>query len=184
MSDKLWLSEWAPLLRAMDAGKCPVLISGIGASSRAHAAATLRREMGFPLFIICPDDQSAEIMARDMENLLGEIPLLLPSREINLYPADSVSRGEEQKRLAALFTLSESTPPITVCSAAAPCPWTPSAQPLPPYKTARTSAWKRWKQSSSAAAMSTAFRLKPPANTPAAAAYWTSTPLPTQTPSA
>ncbi|MBR5491143.1 MAG: transcription-repair coupling factor, partial [Oscillospiraceae bacterium] len=121
MSNKFWLSEWAPLLRAMDAGKCPVLISGIGASSRAHAAATLRREMGFPLFIICPDDQSAEIMARDMENLLGEIPLLLPSREINLYPADSVSRGEEQKRLAALFTLSESTPPITVCSAFALC---------------------------------------------------------------
>ncbi len=121
MSNIFWTSEWSPVFRAVDAGKCPVLISGIGASSRAHAAAALRREMGFPLFVICPDDQSAEIMARDLENLLGESALLLPSRELNLFAADSVSRGEEQKRLAALAALADGTPPISVCSVAALC---------------------------------------------------------------
>ena len=119
MSNKFWTSEWSPVFRAVDAGKCPVLVSGIGAASRAHAAAALRREMGFPLFVVCPDDQSAEIMARDLENLLGENALLLPSRDLNLFAADSVSHGEEQKRLAALAALAESTPPISVCSVAA-----------------------------------------------------------------
>ena len=119
MSNKFWTSETAPMLRALDAGESPVLVSGIGASSRAHMAAAARRVAGFPLFVICPDDQSAEIMARDLENLLGEPALLLPSRELNLYAADSVSRGGEQKRLAALATLAEGTPAVTVCSVAA-----------------------------------------------------------------
>ena len=119
MSNKFWTSETAPVLRAVDAGSCPVLVSGIGAASRAHMAAAARREAGFPLFIICPDDQSAEIMARDMESLLGEPALLLPGRELNLYAADSVSRGEEQKRLAALAALAEGKSAVTVCSAAA-----------------------------------------------------------------
>ena len=119
MSEKFWTSETDALFRALDAGGSPVLLSGLGNASRAHMAAALRREMGFPLFVICPDEQSAEIMGRDLEALLGEDALLLPSREINLYAADSVSRGEEQKRLAALARLAEGNVSICVCSAAA-----------------------------------------------------------------
>jgi len=130
MSDKFWTSEWSPVFRALDAGKCPVLISGVGASSRAHAAAAMRRQLGFPLFVVCPDDQSAEIMARDLENLLGEQAVLVPARDLNLFPADSVSRGEEQKRLAALSALAEGTPPISVCSVAALCQRTIPADTL------------------------------------------------------
>ena len=44
MSNKFWTSETAPVLRAVDAGSCPVLVSGIGAASRAHMAAAARRE--------------------------------------------------------------------------------------------------------------------------------------------
>ena len=113
MSNKFWTSETDALFRALDAGSSPVLISGLGNASRAHMAAALRREMGFPLFAICPDDQSAEIMARDLESLLGEEVLILPSRELNLYAADSVSRGEEQKRLAALARLAEGN--VSLC---------------------------------------------------------------------
>jgi len=119
MSNKFWTSETDALFRALDAGSSPVLLSGLGSASRAHMAAALRREMEFPLFVVCPDDQSAEIMARDLESLLNEGSLLLPSREINLYAADSVSRGEEQKRLAALSSLAAGGVGICVCSVAA-----------------------------------------------------------------
>ncbi len=118
MSNIFWKSETEAVLRALDAGGSPVLASGIGAPSRAHLAAAARREGGWPLFVICPDDQSAETMARDLENLLREPALLLPGRELNLYAADSVSRGEEQKRLAALSALAEGAPGLTVCSVA------------------------------------------------------------------
>ena len=121
MSDKFWTSEWSPVFRALDAGKCPVLISGVGASSRAHAAAAMRRQLGFPLFVVCPDDQAVEIMARDLENLLGEQAVLVPARDLNLFPADSVSRGEEQKRLAALAALEGGGVNICVCSVTALC---------------------------------------------------------------
>ena len=78
MSNKFWTSEAAPMLRALDAGQSPLLVSGLGAAGRAHMAAAARREAGFPLFVICPDDQSAEVMARDLENLLREPVLHLP----------------------------------------------------------------------------------------------------------
>ena len=119
MSNFFWKSETGPMLRAMDAGQCPVLVSGIGAASRAHMAAAARLELGLPLFVVCPDEQSAETMQRDLENLLREPVLLLASRELNLYAADSVSRGDEQKRLAALYALADAPVPITVCSVAA-----------------------------------------------------------------
>ena len=115
MSNKFWTSESTPILRAIDAGQSPVLVSGVGAASRAHVAAALRKELGFPLFVICPDEQSADIFRRDLEALLGEVSLLLPGREMNFYPADSASRSAEQARLAALDKLCSGDVPITVC---------------------------------------------------------------------
>ena len=119
MSNKFWTSETEALFRALDAGGSPVLVSGLGSASRAHMAAALRREMDFTLFVVCPDEQSAEIMARDLESLLGEEALVLPSREFKLYSADSISRGDEQKRLAALSLLADGGVNICVCSLAA-----------------------------------------------------------------
>ena len=119
MTNKFWTSESTPVIRAVDAGSCPALVSGIGASSRAHMAASLRKEMGFPLFVVCPDDQSAEIMCRDLGSLLGEEALLLPGRDFNFYAADSASRSGEQKRLAALDALAGGSVNVAVCSVAA-----------------------------------------------------------------
>ena len=42
--EAFWTCESAPVLRALDAGQSPVLVSGVGAASRAHMAAALRRQ--------------------------------------------------------------------------------------------------------------------------------------------
>ncbi len=115
---KFWTAETVPVLQALDAGKSPVLVSGLGAASRAHMAAAAARE-GFPLFVVCSDDSSAAAMARDLESLLNKPALVLGSRDLNLYPAESVGHTGEQQRLAALSALSRETPSITVASVAA-----------------------------------------------------------------
>ena len=111
-----WRGEAEPVLRALDAGESPVLVSGVGAAARAHMAASLRHALGLPLFVLCPDDTAAETMARDLEYLLQEPATLLAGRELNLYAAESASREAEQKRLAALDALAREASPVTVCT--------------------------------------------------------------------
>lgn len=110
-----WNTESDPVLQALDAGQSPVLVSGVGAAARAHMAASLRRRMASPLFILCPDDSAAETMARDLESLLGEPVVLLQSREFTFYSTDSAGRAAEQKRIAALDALSGGNGGVTVC---------------------------------------------------------------------
>ena len=113
-----WLGEALPALRALDAGESPALVSGLGPSARAHLAASLRRALGRPLFVLCADDATAETMARDLEYLLNEPATRLLSRDLNLYAADTASREGEQGRLAALDALAREASPVTVCTVA------------------------------------------------------------------
>ena len=92
-------------LRALDAGQSPVLVSGVGAASRAQFAAAAQRALGSPLVALCPDDSAAELMRRDLEALLGRRIPLLQSRELNLYSAESASREAERRRIAVLALL-------------------------------------------------------------------------------
>ena len=118
MLNKFWTSETEPVLRSLDAGASPVLVSGVGAASRAHMAAALRKHTGQPLFVVCPDDTAAERMRRDLTALLGEEGPLLTTREYVFLPAESVNREAEQKRLRALAALSDDAK-LAVCSVGA-----------------------------------------------------------------
>ncbi len=119
MADQFWTIETDPLLRAVDAGQCPVLVSGVGAASRAHFAAALRRRTEAPLAVICADDTAAETMARDLAALLGEPAMLLQGRDFTFFSADTASRPSEQKRLAALDALARGAVPVLVAAAGA-----------------------------------------------------------------
>ncbi len=119
MTNAFGTSEAAPVLRAVDAGQCPVLVSGVGAPSRAHMAAAMRKLTGRPLVAVCPDDAAAETLRCDLAALLAEPVALLQSREFSFYAADSASRTGEQRRLAALDALARCAAPVTVCTAAA-----------------------------------------------------------------
>ena len=114
-----WTGELGPVARALDAGDTPVLLSGLGAASRAHFAAALRRTRDCALFVVCPEDSAAETMQHDLEVLLGEPAALLQSREFTFYSADSAGRGAEQRRIAVLDRLARGLAPVTVCTVAA-----------------------------------------------------------------
>ena len=114
-----WSGELEGVLRALDAGESPALLSGLGPAARAHMAAGLRKRMGAPLFAVCPDDSAAEKLARDLEALLREPARLLRSRDFTFYSADSAGHEAEQRRLAVLDALAREESPVTVCSVSA-----------------------------------------------------------------
>jgi len=119
MSDLFWKKPFADVFRALDAGKSPVLASGLGASARAHLAAAVAQHQGAPLFVVCPDEMAAETASRDLAALLGTLPVLITPRELTFYKSESVTRQAEQMRIASLFALIEGTAKIAVCSISA-----------------------------------------------------------------
>lgn len=104
----------------MESGKLPVLYSGLAQVHRAHLAASIALDTERPIFVISPDDTSAEHFARDLGNMLGvEVPVLT-TREFTFVAADAVSRQAEQKRLGLLHTMLNDTPlKAVVCTASA-----------------------------------------------------------------
>ena len=109
--------EAAALPSLAESGGLPALISGLGAVHRANLAAALRARTGRPLVVICPDDTAAENFARDLSAMLGETCVTLTAREFTFVESEAVSRGGEQKRLAALWSLCGGAP-VAVLSAA------------------------------------------------------------------
>ena len=97
--------EAAALPSLSESGGLPALISGLGAVHRANLAAALRGRSARPLVVICPDDASAESFARDLSVMLEEEVVTLETRDFTFVESEAVSRGGEQKRLAALWKL-------------------------------------------------------------------------------
>ena len=85
-----------------------------GASGKPRAG--LRLKTGAPLFVLCPDDTTAENFANDLRSMLGEEVTCLGMRDFTFYSTEAASRQAEQKRLAALFTLAEGRSAVTVAS--------------------------------------------------------------------
>lgn len=103
----------------LEGGALPALVSGLGPIHRAHLAAAMRLETGLPLFIVCPDDTSAEQMSKNIGAFLNiEVPVIL-SRELALYSTEGVSRMTEQQRLSSLYALAKGTSSVTVCTVSA-----------------------------------------------------------------
>ncbi len=108
--------EAAALPGLLESGGLPALVSGLSAVHRANLAAALRYNCRRPLFVISPDDTSAENFANDLRNMLGEEVNVLGMRDFTFFAAEAVSRQSEQRRIAALHALSEGKSPVTVIS--------------------------------------------------------------------
>ena len=108
--------EAAALPGLLESGGLPALVSGLSAVHRANLAAGLRLKTGAPLFVLCPDDTTAENFANDLRSMLGEEVTCLGMRDFTFYSTEAASRQAEQKRLAALFTLTEGRSAVTVAS--------------------------------------------------------------------
>ena len=92
-------------LSAIDAGRCPALLSGTGALPRAHTAAAIYAATGRPVVAVCPDEGEAKRLAADVSAFTGETVGLLFGRDFVFYNAEGVSREGERSRLAVLDSM-------------------------------------------------------------------------------
>lgn len=110
------IPEFNKTLEAMEKGKGPVCVNGLGPVHKAHFAAALHQLSGRPLVVVCHDELAAKRMVADLGAFLGEEPATIPVRELALYDAISVSRGWEQRRLSGLWALSTGAADVFVIS--------------------------------------------------------------------
>lgn len=111
--------EAAALPMLMESGGFPALVSGLSGIHRVHLAAALHERLELPLFVVCPDDSSAESFSRDLEAMTGKAVNTLYSRDFTFYPALSASREAEQKRLGVLAALRRGESELTVATVSA-----------------------------------------------------------------
>ncbi len=108
--------EAAALPMLWESGGLPALVSGLSAIHRANLAATLAEAPEKKMFVICPDDTTAENFANDLRAMLEEPVGVLGMREFTFYPTEAASRQAEQSRIAELFSLTQNTVRIHVAS--------------------------------------------------------------------
>ena len=108
------LPEFGSLLAAMEAGRCPVALSGLSAVHRAHFAAGLLALQNRPVILVCADEHEAVRLGADVKALTGKDFLLLPARELVFHEAATVSRQWEHRRLSVLRAMAEGQAPVVV----------------------------------------------------------------------
>ncbi len=111
--------EAAALPSLLESGGLPALISGLSNVHRVHLAAALYAELKKPLFVICPDEASADSFRRDLEAFTGEEVLLLNARDYTFYSTVAASRQAEQQRIFTLDRLAGGEASICVATVAA-----------------------------------------------------------------
>ena len=111
--------EAAALPGLVESGGLPALVSGLSGIHRVNLAAALYERLELPVFVICPDDSSAESFARDLESMTGEPVNTLYARDFTFYSSLAASRDAEQKRLSVLSTLKCGKSPLTVATVSA-----------------------------------------------------------------
>ncbi|MDR2615090.1 MAG: DEAD/DEAH box helicase, partial [Oscillospiraceae bacterium] len=98
--------EIARVVAAVDAGRCPALISGLSGAHRAQLLAAVRAETGRPVVFIASDELELRRAAGDISTFLGEQVVVLPPRDFIFRDVEGVSREYERRRLAALLRVS------------------------------------------------------------------------------
>jgi len=111
-------SVFKKLLASIDAGTCPVVLSGLSEIHRAHASAAIRASTMHPVVVLCSAEDEAKRLAQDIASLTMEQAFTLCSREFIFHDVEVVSRQIEQSRIATLTALAEKKAPIVVMSTA------------------------------------------------------------------
>lgn len=110
------IKEAAALPNLRESGGLPVLVSGLSAVHRSNLAAALADRTEKKLFIICPDDTSAENFSADINSMLGEEAPVLGVREFAVKGVETASHLAEQARIATLYSLAAKKNRIHVVS--------------------------------------------------------------------
>ncbi|MBE7005362.1 MAG: transcription-repair coupling factor [Ruminococcaceae bacterium] len=110
------MPELRELAEAIEAGRCPVSVSGLSPVHRAMFAAALHHAMQRPLVVLCADEGEARHMAEDLRTLTGTESALLFAREWQLRDRVSASHSFEQQRLGTLCTLAAGKADVLVAT--------------------------------------------------------------------
>ena len=97
------LPEIEEVFQKLDAGRTPVLLTGLSPIHKAHVIAALRRKTGRNVAVIGADDRALSRIALDTEVFAGEESAVLVPKEQIFYQADSASRESEQRRISFFY---------------------------------------------------------------------------------
>ncbi len=111
--------EAAALPHLLESGGLPALVSGLSGVHRVNLAAALYEKLELPIFIVCPDESTAESFARDFEAMTGKRAKLLFSRDFTFYPSLAASRQAEQSRIGVLDALHRGEAEVCVATVSA-----------------------------------------------------------------
>ncbi len=106
--------DFAMLLQKLDAGECPIALSGLSAVHKAHIIAAVRMITKKQIVCIYADELDARRAARDIEVMCGEAPHILPALERSFHDVDSVSHEFEHERIATLKAMADGEAGITL----------------------------------------------------------------------
>ncbi len=101
--------DFATLLQKIEAGECPIALSGLSAIHKAHIISAVRMITKRQIVCIYADELDARRALHDIEIMSGETPKVLPVHELSLHDVDSASHEYEHERLATLKALSDRT---------------------------------------------------------------------------
>ncbi len=111
------IPEAGELLRRVEDGGCPAVVTGLQPVQRACLGAAVAWAAGRPAVFLCGGEGESRQLAGDLEALLGEPPVTLLSREWQLRPGAVSSREWERGRLAALYAMAQGAPRAVVATA-------------------------------------------------------------------
>ena len=106
--------DFSALLQKLEAGECPIAISGLSAVHKAHIISAVRMITKKPVVCIYADELDARRAARDISVMCGEEARILPALERSFHDVDSASHEFEHERIAALKALADGTAGITL----------------------------------------------------------------------
>ena len=98
------LTEYEALLACSEKNQS-VGLSGAAQINRSHLIAAFARHSGRPVVVLCRDELAAKRAQEELSGFLGELPPVLPSRDLTFYDASAASREWEQLRLRQLYDL-------------------------------------------------------------------------------
>ena len=128
------LPEVAELVRRVENGGCPAVLTGTQPVQRACVGAAVAAGAGRPMVFLCADEREARQLAGDLQSLTGEMPVTLLAREWQFRPNAVSSREWERSRLAALHQMAAGNAPVVVATVDALL-----ARTMPPHRLAELS---------------------------------------------
>ena len=106
--------DFSELLKRIEAGECPIALSGLSAVHKAHIVSAVRMITKKQVVCIYADELDARRALRDISVMCGEAPRILPVAERSLHDVDSSSHEFEHERMATLKALVDGGAGITL----------------------------------------------------------------------